>query len=107
MEAIMKKIKVILELDIGHQNNKQKLRKETSIYLYPFPGLIIDDDDYMSRKNMGIVTHQIVVKSVRSSMAQKGILCYCGDEIFETDVEMQERMKFLLIHKWHYYGSHG
>jgi len=98
----MKKIKVILELNVEHQNSKQKLRKETSIYLNPFPELIIDDDDYMDKKNMRIVMHQIVVKSVRCSMIKEAILCYCVDEIFKTDVEMHERISFLLNHKWHY-----
>jgi hypothetical protein len=105
----MNKIKIILELDVStpENNNIYNYRKNAAINMFPFPGLIVDDDSTFNKKHSGIVDHSVTIEKIRTSMVSDSILCYCKKEIFETEKLLLEHISLLKKFDWHASGFPG
>lgn len=103
------KVKVILELDLKVMGTKevQTLRKSTSIFIAPFPGLIIDDDSLMRKDDMRIPEHRVIIKEVRCSMVKETVLCYCETLELDTAKKKDEVKTMLLRLDWKHCGFPG
>lgn len=107
----MKKVHVLLEVDLKAKGWECRTihtyRKEAIIHMEPFPGLVIDDNDCFKKGDIGITPHQVAVGKVRCQMVTDNILCYCEDEVFEHEEDLNERVKLLKRLNWYAAGPHG
>lgn len=104
----MKKVKILLEIKLtDNTDNIYILQKRAAIYVTPFPGLIIDDNDNYKKNELSIKLNQVVVKKVRCQMVLPIFMCYCEEKQFESSEKLQLYKRLLHRLRWTNAGPHG
>lgn len=104
-----KSFPVVLEIDlkVRGKNDVYTMRKDTKLFISPFPGLIIDEDSTMKKNNLPIAEVQYTVEKIRCSQLHSKVLCYCQIMYFDDKEKLQERRQFLKQVNWFDVGYPG
>jgi hypothetical protein len=105
----IKSIPVVLEIDLKVRGKQDvyTMRKDTKLFIQPFPGLIIDEDSTMRRNSLRITEIKYTVEQVRCSQLYPKVLCYCEIMYFDTEKELIERRDYMKQVNWFDAGFPG
>lgn len=106
-KGVMKKVLLEVNLKVkGQYHAIHAYRKEATIHIEPFPGLVIDDYDCF-KENIYVTSHQVTIEKVRCNMTTDSILCYCENKVFSSSKLLNEQVKLLKLLNWYATGPHG